>query len=54
MCGPYWSQWDYDDLRDFQGYTPPDTEDSEEPSEKQPHDCGRCMYCLGLSTSDFL
>lgn len=20
MCGPYWSQWDYDDLKDWMGY----------------------------------
>ncbi len=57
MCGPYWSQWDRADLDSWQGKDYPGSEEEdvdveEEPSE--PHDCGNCMECLGMSWRDFM
>jgi len=57
MCGPYWSQWDRADLdswmgRDYSGSEGEVDVESEESSE--PHDCGNCMECLGMSWGDFM
>lgn len=54
MCEPYWSQWDKTELDDWQRKLEEEEEEidcEEEPVE--PHNCGNCMDCLGMSWRDF-
>lgn len=54
MCGPYWSQWNADDLRDWMGkddVPEPDVDVDKDP--KEIHDCGNCLKCLDLHHRDF-
>jgi len=58
MCGPYWSQWDREDLDSWQGK---DCEEDEDLCEEElivemekNCSCSNCMYCLGMSWRDFL
>ncbi len=53
MCGGYYNQWDADDLRDWMDKQPEDDDVDREPEDVDVHDCGCCMRCLGLRTSDF-
>ncbi len=57
MCGPYWSQWNKEDLDSWQGKGLIEEKDNE-PEESFLRDrrcsgCHGCMDCLGMSWKDF-
>lgn len=57
MCGYYWSQWDksaLDDWQDNHAAVPVEEDLDGDEAVVEPHDCGNCMECLGLSWEAFM
>lgn len=61
MCGPYWNQWDKEDLDSWQGkdiFSDDYELDDEIELEEEYEDscsCGNyCFDCLGISWHDFM
>lgn len=54
MCGPYWSQWNSEELLSLHGVEP---EREERPRVRRDEECtcgNVCMECLGMTWKEFM